>query len=122
MKIYEILIIFCLISFIYSICEIEEGEDETRKIRDKDDCTKRTFTEEEAYNGGYRCCMMKKKMDTNLYEGDIYSCIAVSSAQYDDIKNFVKEKEKEQGVKKVKINCKSSYLHFGIIIFILLLF
>ena len=64
MKVLEIIFIaFCVISFVYSTCEPDE---ENNKIRDKDDCIKRTFSEEESLNEAYKCCYMRQKI-TQLF-------------------------------------------------------
>ena len=123
MKIYyEIFIIYCLITIINSLCELEDGEEEPSRIREKKDCIQRSISDEETRNGGYRCCFMRQKVDSISFKGNIYSCLLVTSEQYDNIKNLIKAKEKETGVEDVKINCKSSYLQFGLIILLLLLF
>ena len=114
---YEIFIIYCLVSFIYSYCEVDDGE-ETVRIRDTEDCTKRTLSEIEQNDGGYKCCYMREKVETLTYNGKMYSCILLTQSEYKDIKNFIKNREKENGINDVKIDCISSYLHIGLIAFI----
>ena len=118
---YGIFIIYCIFSLIYSYCEDDDGE-ETIRIRHSKDCTKRVISESEQNEGGYRCCYMRQEVDTLTYKGKVYSCVVLTQSEYEDIKNFIKNKEKENGIKDVKIDCKSSYLQAGLIVlaFILL--
>ena len=120
--IYEIFIAFCLFSIINSLCQIDEGDEELSRIREKSDCNKRALSEEEVRNGGYRCCFMKQKVSTLTFSGKIYSCLLVTSAEFDNIKNIVEKYEDVRGTNDVSINCKSTYLQFGLLIFSLLLF
>ena len=113
-------IIYCLLSFINSYCENDDGE-ETVRIRSAKDCNKRTLSENEQNDGGFRCCYMREKVETFTYKGKLYSCIMLTQSEYKDIKNFIKNRGKENGIDDVKIDCKSSYLHIGLIAFTLLL-
>ena len=117
---YGILIIYCLISLINSYCEDEDGE-ETVRIRHSKDCTSRIISEAEQNEGGYRCCYMREKVDLLTYKGKIYSCVLLNQNEYNDIKNVIKNREKENGIKDVKIDCKSSYLYNGLLIVFALL-
>ena len=114
---YGIFIISCLLSFINSYCEDEDGE-ETVRIRSSKDCTKRTLSEYEQNEGGFRCCYKREEVDILTYKGKIYSCVLLNQNQYNDIKNFIKNREKQNGIKDVKIDCKSSYSQIGLIIFV----
>ena len=117
---FGILIINCLISLINPYCEDEDGE-ETIRIRHSKDCTSRIISEAEQSEGGFRCCYMREKVDLLTYKGKIYSCILLNQNEYNDIKNFIKSREKESGIKDVKIDCKSFYLHIGLTIVLALL-
>ena len=119
--VYLTLILFSLFFSINPFCEVEEGDEETVKIRDKDDCIKRSLSDEEVENGGYKCCYMREEVDTISFDGKLYSCILVNQTGYENIKNLVKDREKETGVDNVKIECKSSYLQFGLFFFGLLI-
>ena len=120
MKVLEIIFIsFCVISFVHSTCEPDE---ENNRIRDEDDCTKRTFSEEEALNEAYKCCYMRQKLDSTIYKGNRYQCLAVTLNDYNYIKNLIKQYEAQSGVDDVKIDCESSYIKFGLLFLTLFLF
>ena len=120
MKVLEIIFIaFCIISFVYSTCEPDE---ENNKIRDKDDCIKRTFSEEESLNEAYKCCYMRQKIDSTVFKGKRYQCIAVTLNQYNYIKDLIKQYEAESGIDDVEIKCGSSYIKFGLLFLALFLF
>ncbi len=119
MKILEILfIIFCLLSLINSTCEPDE---ENNKIRDKDDCVKRIFSDEEVNMQAYKCCYMRQKISDNTRKGNEYSCIFLTQNDYNNITNLIKQYEKETGIEDVKIDCGSTYLIYTIISLFLLL-
>ena len=109
-----------MISFINSYCQDEDGE-ETVRIRHSKDCTSRIISEDEQNEGGYRCCYMREKVDLLTYTGKRYSCILLDQNEYNNIKNFIKNREKQSGIKDVKIDCQSSYLHIGLLIVFALL-
>ena len=120
MKVLEtIFIAFCVISFVYPTCEPDE---ENNKIRDEDDCTKRTFSEEEAADEAYKCCYMRQKIDSTVFKGKRYQCLAVTLNQYNYIKDLIKRYEAESGIDDVKIDCRSSYIKFGLLFLALFLF
>ena len=119
MKIIDIIIIFfCLFSFSNLTCS---SEDEEIKIRGKDDCNKRTFSDVESNEGAYKCCYLEEEIDTITQKGTRYSCIAISQNDYIKIKDVVKQYESYNGVDDVKIKCKSSYLQYGLFSLILIL-
>ena len=118
---YSTFLIFSLFFSINSFCEVEDGDEEAVKIRDKDDCIKRSLSDEEVENGGYKCCYIKEEVDTISFDGKLYSCILVNQTGYENIKDLVKQKERETGVDNVKIDCQSSYLYYGILIISLLI-
>ena len=115
----KIFIAFCLLSFINSTCHPDE---ENNKIRDDDDCNKRTFSEEESANQAYKCCYLKLEIDSPTMKGDEYSCIALTQEEYDHVKNTASVYENNSGVKKAEIDCKSSYLKYGLIFLFLFFF
>ena len=120
MKVLEIIFIACgVISFVYSTCEPDE---ENNKIRDKDDCTKRTFSEEESLNEAYKCCYMRQEIDSTVFKGKRYQCIAVTLHQYNYIEDLIKQYEAESGIDDVEIKCGSSYIKFGLLFLAIFLF
>ena len=120
MKLIDVIIIlFSLFSFIKSTCSSEEEE---FRIRDTDDCTKRTFSVEEIEEGAYKCCLMREEIDTQKQDGKRYSCIALTHIEYDDIKHMIKTYESNAYIDDVKIKCKTSYLHYGLFSLFLILF
>ena len=111
MKLIDIIIVFIILFyFIKCTCSPEE---ENFKVRDSDDCNKRTFSEEEQNEGAYKCCLMEEKIDTTSQDGKRYTCIPLTHNNYDDIKDLIKKYEANIGVKKVKIKCKSSFIPYG---------
>jgi hypothetical protein len=65
---------------------------------------------------GYHCCYLKAKDDEDEYNG----CTLITDTQYNNIKDTIKEWEKDGGDVK-KLDCKSIYLELSILIFIFLL-
>ena len=120
MKIFNLMLInFCLISYINSTCQPDE---ENNKIRNENDCINRVFSDEETSRKAYKCCKMKAKVDSNNFKGKEYSCISLTENDYKNIKQLIKNLESDSTVKDVSIDCKSSYLKFGFLILLLLLF
>ena len=120
MKIFDILFItFCLLVFINSTCQPDE---ENNKIRDEDDCVNRQLSDEEKSNLYTRCCYMRQKVDDNTRKGKDYSCIALTENDYKNVKNLVKQFKNETIGKDVKIDCKSTYIKYGLLSLFLLLF
>ena len=116
----KIIIILTILSFINSICNTED--EEVAKIRDTDDCSRRSFTDDETNEGAYRCCLVEKEVDRVDFYGKEFSCIALTATDYDKVKDLVKTMEKENGVDDVSIDCNSKYLKFGLLSLSLLLF
>ncbi len=113
MKIFNLVFItFCLISYINSTCQPDE---ENNKIRDKDDCIKRTFSEDETSKSAYKCCYMKQKKDDYNFKGKEYSCITLTQNDYNNIKQVIKNLESSNVIKDVDIDCKKSNLKFSVI-------
>ena len=119
MKIFNLVFItFCLISYINSTCQPDE---ENNKIRDKDDCIKRTFSEDETSKSAYKCCYMKQKKDDYNFKGKEYSCITLTQNDYNNIKQVIKNLESSNVIKDVDIDCKKSYLKFSVFSLLLIL-
>ena len=116
----KIIIILTILSFINSICNTED--EEVAKIRDTDDCSKRSFTDDETNEGAYRCCLVEKEVDRVDFYGTEFSCIALTANDYDKVKDLVDTMEKENGVDDVSIDCNSKYIKFGLLSLSLLLF
>ena len=114
----EIIIIITLFYFINSICNTEE--DDISKIRDAEDCNRRTFTEDEITEGAFKCCLVEKKVDRIDFSGKEFSCRVLTSEEYNKVKDLKKTLEKERGVDDVDIDCKSKYLKYGLLSFVIL--
>ena len=104
-KLYQILILLVSLLYIYSDnCE-EENVSTKSKCHDK--------TEE---NSGKFCCYIKYKYDGDTKTG----CISLSKENKENIKDTIKEMETSGG--KVKsLDCKSSFIEFGLFSLIFLL-
>ena len=103
-----ILIISSCIILINSTCR---NEQETVKIRDEDDCIRRTFSTEEANNGAYKCCFIR-----------YYGCIYLDNSQYNSINSVRDYYEKNFHADYVVIDCKANYLKISLLGLILLFF
>ena len=114
-----ILIISSCIILINSTCR---NEQETVKIRDEDDCIRRTFSTEEANNGAYKCCFIRYYVDGNDYDGRYYGCIYLDNSQYNSINSVRDYYEKNFHADYVVIDCKANYLKISLLGLILLFF
>ena len=104
-KLYQILILLVSLLYIYSnSCEEEN-------VSKKSTCHDRIVE-----SSGKFCCFFKYK-----YDGDTKSgCFLVSKEEKENIKDYIKELEKSGG--KVKsLDCKSSFIEFGLFSLIFLL-
>ena len=120
MQALKIIFIFLfLFSLINSTCQPEE---ENNKIRDADICNKRAFNEDEVNSQAYKCCYMIQEVDLNTRKGDEYSCIYVTQNDYNNIKDLVKQYERESGIDDVKIDCKSTYVKITLLSLLIILF
>ena len=119
MKLFEILLFIAyLFVFINSTCETDE--EDTVKYRKYDDCKNRAFNTEETEYNAYRCCHLKVETETANVERTGHGCKAVSQSEYNNIKKYVSDLESQSDIKKVKIDCESSHLIYGL--YCLLLF
>ena len=114
-----IFISFFLFSLINSTCQPEE---ENNKIREPEVCNKRAFNEEEVNSQAYKCCYMTQKVDLNSRKGKDYSCIYITQNDYNNIKELIKQYERETGIDDVDIDCKSTYIRFALLSLLILLF
>ena len=120
MKILDIILILLYsLSFIKCTCA---PEDEISKIRRDKDCKDRNFDETEIEEESFRCCFLRLEKDSIDFKGKEYSCIAITQEQFNNIKTFKKELENQPGIKKVKIDCKSTYFQYGLLFLFLLIF
>ena len=123
MKFIQILFIssFILIT-IKSAC-IPDEEDLIRlsKIRNYDDCDKRTSTTELRENEAYKCCYLYYTLDTDNYKAKVHTCKLVTQKEYDNIKDTVSRYESENKVEDVKIDCNSSFIYLGLLYLLLLI-
>ena len=108
MKFYIIIFVSLILS-IYSgnTCDGEHSTGSSAK-----DCNK---LEKES---GYPYCCYFKFIGP---EGEKEVCIPLTQSDYDDIKNFIKEIEKDVDITTKDLDCKSIYLKLSILIFIMLL-
>lgn len=104
MKFYQIILFVSLILYIYSEDKECGGDASSAK-----DCKDLKVEE------GYHCCYVKGKQNNK----EVSMCIPVSQAHYDKIKDYIKEL-KDGGAEVKKLDCKSYYLKFSILSFILL--
>lgn len=114
MKIIPIFISLLLISSIY--CEDEEDDSKyCQGINKKSvkDC------ENLKLSSGYKyCCFYDAKSD----EGEVKGCMPLKESEYNDIKKYIEDIEKEEkDVKINKIDCNSNYLKIGLLSLLLLL-
>ncbi len=111
MKIYSLLLIFALLTYINNAdyCGYEESDPSSAN-----DCKNKELDSEDKEKGFDACCFYK----ANLL-GEIKECMAVKKS---DVKNTVK-KIKDAGLKDVSIDCGSKWisLSFLLVIFIILL-
>ena len=123
MKLLEIILFILLLSVINSAC-IPDEEDLPKigKIRDYEDCEKRTTDEELSSSGAYKCCLFYYYLDTYNLKSAVYTCDLITKDQYDHIKDTIKKLEKEKDIEDVEIDCKASYFKISIILLLSLLF
>ena len=101
-------------------CEDKDG------AKGKDDCNGLKLYEGSKDN--YTCCYVKIKAKGNGKSDTMEFCEGISKANYDRIKDFIKETEKywesQDGVEKYdikKYDCFSNYLYISIMSLILFL-
>jgi len=108
MKFYSVLILFLLIEFtINTDCDHTEPSS-------KNDCIGK-LSEEEKGDGYSYCCYGEVN---NGAKG----CWRLKKADYDDIKNFIKNEEKDMDGAKIKsLKCNSLFLKLGLMNILLFL-
>ena len=122
MKFIQILFISSIILVtIKSYCTPEEEElISATKIRDYEDCERRTTSGELWEYKAYKCCYLYYKVDTDNYSAKVHTCMMITQTEYDNIKDTVDNYERNNNVKGVKIKCNSSYIHIGLFYILLL--
>ena len=123
MKIIQILFISSMILItIKSACTPDE-EDliKLSKIRDYDDCEKRTSTTELKESGAYKCCYLYYIVDSNNYKAKVHTCKLITQKEFDNIKDTVNRYESDNKVEDVKIKCNSSFIYLGLLYLLLLI-
>ena len=115
-----LIIISSLIALINSQCVPEEDDLLLLgKLRDYEDCERRTTTAELEETSTYKCCHLYYEQETNNIYKEVDTCILITHAQYDDIKNYLDELESYYGIEKTKIHCFGSYIQFSLLILLL---
>lgn len=108
-KIYQTIIFLVSLLFIHSTSEDSCSQLNPSK---KSTCHDKTVA-----NSDYYCCYLKQK-----YLGEtITSCTELSKEDKENIKEVIKEAEKE-GLDIKSFDCKSSFIEFGLLSLMLLLF
>ena len=101
MKIYQILIILSLIIFIKNI----EFCDLVVSATGPEDCKNLLKASYVNY-----CCFFKGK-----WKGQDYSaCMDITPIRYNEMDDYIKEMNSQNGYKIEKIDCKSYYVQLGI--------
>ena len=123
MKFLEILLIssFILISIKPECIPELEDLSNTTKLRNYDDCEKRTTTSELKENDAYKCCYLGYTVDSDNLYAKVHTCTLITQSQYNNIKDLVKNYESSNKVKNVKIKCTASYIHIGLFYLLLLI-
>ena len=115
-----LIIISSLFALINSQCVPEEDDLLLLgKLRDYEDCERRTTTAELEETSTYKCCHLYYEQETNNIYKEVDTCILITHAQYDDIKNYLDELESYYGIEKTKIHCFGSYIQFSLLILLL---
>ena len=124
MRIFTIVFIL-LLSFkiIINTC-LDDDEDSTiDPSASSSSCQKRPLSEYEIDTlDAYKCCYGKAKCPDYSSGGtrETKQCLTVTQYEYENIEQIIKT-TKQLGCSSVKIQCKSSYLKFALIYFILMI-
>ena len=125
MKYIEIIFLFALLfGLINSNCMISEEDllEMDDKIRKYKHCEERENPEELIENNAYKCCYLYYYVDKKNYQAEVHTCLLVTRDQYDNIKDTVKDYEKNNDVEDVEINCRGKFIHLGLLALLSLLF
>ena len=114
---YKTLIILSsLLVLINSNCEPDLEElASLGKIRDYEDCERRTSSTELEEEEMYRCCHLYYTQETNNVYQEIDTCILITHAQYDDIKTYLDHLESAYRIEDTEIDCFGSYIKFSLL-------
>ncbi len=114
----SILLLYLFIE-IYSDCDPEL---ETVKVRNAKDCIERSFTEEEIEDKSFKCCHIKRIIDSISYKGEEHKCVALTTYEYENIQKTIISYQNSNDIKEVKIDCYTPFISFNLFyIFILFL-
>ena len=102
MKIFQTIILFIIIVYIYSYCSSRFYP------KNADDC-KNNLSQEDI-NAGYSHCCFYNMTVPSLSRT---ACIVINNTGYENIKYLIEEYQASGGI--ASIDCKSYYLQFGII-------
>ena len=117
LKIYFIL--SCLYAFINSTCGTDE--EDAYKYRDYKDCINRTFSTDEIEDGAYKCCYLEIEYKSTNTEREVHGCTPLTQSEFENIRQTERAYEIEAGVDDADIECKSSFIKFGILVFAIIL-
>ena len=117
----QILIISCLLFFINSTCATDE-DDTSYKYRKYEDCSGKSFDEEELEGRAYKCCHIEIETKALNQEKEVHLCVPITQSQFDNIKSTINQFLNETGAKEIEIDCKSNFIKFSIFSLILYLF
>ena len=115
--IIKLFLVLFLFSYINTTCATDE--DDQIRYRDSDDCENREFDSEEIGENAYKCCHMEIETKTANVEKSVHCCIPLTQSQFENIKQTVREYEAGDNVDEVEIDCKSSYLRYGLFLLVL---
>ena len=109
MKIYSLLLIFALLTYINNAdyCGYEESEPSSAN-----DCKNKELDSEDKEAGNDACCFYKATL-----LGETKECMAVKKSK---VKDAVKEM-KDAGLKDVSIDCGSKWISFSFLLMILII-
>ncbi len=116
-----IILSITLISINPNCIPDEEDLPNLSKIRKYKHCESRTTDEELTSNGAYKCCFFYYYINTYNLKSEVYTCDLITKNQYDNIKDTIKQLEKENNIEDVEINCKGYYFKLSIYILLSLL-
>ncbi len=109
MKFYQILILISLILLINSadFCDLEV------QATKPEDCANLIKASRTNY-----CCYFKGMWKGKTYNGN---CMDITPIPYNEMKEYIEEKNKEDGYNIEVLNCKSFNLKYGIFYFLIFL-
>ena len=115
-----LLIISCLILYIKASCETDE--EDTISYRDFYDCEKRSFDDYEVENDAYICCQYESEYESVNIKKKVRGCSALTRNEYDNIRSYINNAKSINHLNELYIDCKSSFLTYGLYLLFLILF